>query len=402
MRLRLTDAKIKGLKPEANRRIIFGENGLGVRISTQGKKSFVYQYRFHGKSRLMTIGEYPNLTLALAHEKLANAKVILDEGKDPGKISIDKKIFDKQAFTVSELADEYIEQWAKKKKKTWQEDQRCLNKDFLPFVGMLKAKDIERREIILTIDKIVERGSEAMANRTLNVVCKMFRFAVQRDIIKSSPANDIPLPAKKTERDRILNDSEIRQFWSGLNDYKSISINNKLLLKFLLVTGQRRGETASATWEEFDLKTKLWEIPADKAKNGILHIIPLNDMAMELLQEIKTNSANSIFLFPSYLDGRPINPRATTKSLSKFHKDMKMNHFTPHDLRRTVATIMTGEGVPRLTVSKILNHSEGGMTRIYDRYDYAKEKRQAVEIWERKLRNIIFGEKAKIINLSTR
>lgn len=402
MRQRLTDAKIRGLKSEGNRRIVFGENGLGVRISTQGKKSFVYQYRFHGKSRLMTIGEYPNLPLFSAHEKLAKAKVMLSEGKDPGKISIDEKVFDKQAFTVSELADEFIEKWSKKKKKTWQEDRRCLDKDFLPMVGTMKAKDIERRDIILTIDKIVERGSDAMANRTLNVVSKMFRFAVQRDIIESSPAHDIPLPAKKTERDRILNEAEIKKFWNGMTDYKHISLNNKLLLKFLLVMGQRRGETASATWDEFDLKNRWWEIPADKAKNGNLHRIPLNDLAMEILKEIKSNSSDSNFLFPSYIDDRPVNPRATTKVLSKFHKDMEMNHFTPHDLRRTAATFMTGEGVPRLTVSKILNHSEGGMTRIYDRYDYAKEKRQAMEIWERKLRNIIFGVKAKVVNMRIR
>jgi len=220
-------------------------------------------------------------------------------------------------------------------------------------------------------------------------------------VIEISPCTRIPTPAPaaKKARDRVLDESEIKHFWDALDSSKMSSLN-KMALRFLLVTGQRRGETVMAEWKEFDIKKAWWDIPSHKTKNGMNHRVPLNAMALEILKEIKTNNSDSSdFLFPSHITGKSIDPRATTRALKKVQESIGLDPFTPHDLRRTVATMMTGLGIQRLTVSKLLNHSEGGITRIYDKYTYEDEKRAASKAWERKLKGILYGEKAKVINM---
>jgi len=242
-----------------------------------------------------------------------------------------------------------------------------------------------------------------MANRTLNVVSKMFNFAESRDVIEISPCIRIPAPAKKIARDRVLKEAEIKQFWEAL-EISQMSQSNKWVLMLLLITLQRRGETVMAQRKEFDLKMKCWIIPAEKAKNGKAHLVPLNNLALEILQEMEIKNLNpDDYLFPSKVNEESIDPRATTRALKKVQKSIGLDRFTPHDLRRTAATMMTGLGVPRLTVSKLLNHQETSVTGIhYDLYEYVEEKRKACANWDRKLRNILFGEKVernKVVNI---
>jgi len=399
-RIRFTDAKIQAEKPGNKRRIISGENGLGLRVTTKGKKSFIFQYRFHGIQKLLTIGNYPQISLQKANEKLNHAKQILLKDEDPGAQNIEQKKREKEAPTVTEFIEEFIEKHSKPNKKTWAEDQRVLLKEIAPVIGYRKMKDVRKREIISILDSMVARGVGAMANRTLNVVSKMFNFAESRDVIEISPCIRIPAPAKKIARDRVLKEAEIKQFWEAL-EISQMSQSNKWVLMLLLITLQRRGETVMAQRKEFDLKMKCWIIPAEKAKNGKAHLVPLNNLALEILQEMEIKNLNpDDYLFPSKVNEESIDPRATTRALKKVQKSIGLDRFTPHDLRRTAATMMTGLGVPRLTVSKLLNHQETSVTGIhYDLYEYVEEKRKACANWDRKLRNILFGEKAKVINI---
>ncbi|OGT07868.1 MAG: hypothetical protein A2X78_04155 [Gammaproteobacteria bacterium GWE2_37_16] len=164
-------------------------------------------------------------------------------------------------------------------------------------------------------------------------------------------------------------------------------------LKLQLVTAQRKGEVVGAEWDEFDFKNARWTIPASKAKNGNNNIVPLSELALELLQELKTLSNGSKWLLPSPRGDKHIIPtaidRALRNNINKF-KDVKP--FTPHDLRRTAASHMTALGVSRLVVSKLLNHVENSVTAIYDRHSYDKEKRAAVDAWSEKLKEITFSK----------
>ncbi len=409
--MKFTDRSIGSLKPQEQRYISWDDNGkgFGVRVSPQGKKTFVYMYRFDGRNRMMSLGEYPDTKLVDANEAHAKAQAQRKKGIDPGAEQGEQKQSDRSAFTMKELAEEYIEKWAKARKRSWKEDQRVLDKDVLPGWKYRKAKNIHRRDVIGLLDEIVNRGAPIQANRTLAVVRKMFNFALSRDIVPFSPCAGISLPSPENQRDRVLNDAEIKQLWNKLDEAKMHN-NSKLAIKFILVTGQRAGEVVSAEWSEFDRKARWWAIPGEKAKNGLLHRVPLSPLAEELLKKIKPHSGNSLYLFPS-----PLSPKKNDSKRKSFAKPEKrldkpidesalghafrnnlatlgLENVKPHDLRRTAASHMTGAGISRLVVSKILNHVEKGVTAVYDRYGYDTEKRHALDIWAKKLEEVLAGK----------
>ena len=385
--MKLTDRQIKNLKIKSQRYEVWEGNGFGIRIFPTGKKSWVYMYRFQGKARRITFGHYPKMSVAEAHAAYGKALAELEKGNDIGTDLVTLNKENRLALTVEELVSEYIEKWAKPRKRSWEEDERILTKDVIPFLGKQKAKQIKRRDIVILLDKVLERGSPIAANRTLAVTRRMFNFAVERDIISISPCYGIKAPAKENQRDRLLNFDEIKSFWHAL-DVANMSELSRLALRLQLITAQRKGEIISAEWTEFDLTDGWWTIPADKVKNGITHRVPLSKLAIEVLQQVKKISDNSLWLFPSPRGNAPFTPEAVNHAV-RINNFQNIEHFTPHDLRRTAVSHMTALGIPRLVVSKILNHSENSITAIYDRHSYDKEKKEALEKWGDKLNKII-------------
>jgi integrase len=253
---------------------------------------------------------------------------------------------------------------------------------------------------VLLLDEIVERGSAIQSNRTLAVIRKMFNFALSRGILDTSPCVAIEAAAKENRRERFLNEKEIEVFWVKL-DKAAMSDSMKMLLKLLLITGHRKGEIASAKWEEFDLSKKWWTIPAEKSKNSLSHRVPLTGIAMEILNDLKKQNGDSEYLFPSpHNNSSSINGSSVDHAVRKNADAFGIDHFTPHDLRRTAATHMTDAGIPREpNLARVLNRAEKGVTAVYDRYSYDKEKKYALETWARKLEYILYGKNKKIVSL---
>jgi len=389
--MRLTDSKVKSLKTKGSRYIVWeeGGTGLGVRVSPAGRKSFIYMYRFDGKSRMMTIGPYPKIKLVAARLKVAQAKDRLSQEIDPGQELLDAKEAVRGAHSVKALINEYLEKWAKPRKKSWKEDERILRKDVQPVWGRKKAETIKRRDIVLLLDEIVDRGAPIQANRTLAVIRKMFNFALSRGILEQSPCVQIPAPSKENQRDRVLSDDEIKTIWSSLDDAGMIK-EIQLALKLQIITGQRKGEIVGAEWSDIDLNKNWWTIPKEKAKNNLPHRVPLSPLALKILKETKKLSPDAPFIFPSpNKEGSHITEPAIDRAIRNNRELFDIKHFVPHDLRRTVASQITAMGIPRLTVSKILNHVESGVTAVYDRHSYDKEKQEALNKWSKRLEKIV-------------
>jgi integrase len=399
--MKFTDRQIKSLKLKKERYEVWETNGkgFGIRVAPTGRKSFIFLYRFQGTSRRITFGNYPEISLADAHAAHAKARQLLERGTDPATVEQDAKEESRRSPSVRRLVDEYIEKYAKPRKRSWQEDERILNKDLVPRWGKRKAQDITRRDIILLLDEIVDRGALIQANRTLAAIRKMYSFAMGRGILDSSPCVAIPAPSKENRRDRVLSEDEVRTFWEKLDTAK-MEKYTALALKLQLITAQRKGEVAGAEWVNFDLKGGWWTIPAEKSKNGFPHRVPLSPLAMETLNKLEELTGSSRWLFPSPRDGQHIAETSVDHAVRVNAEHFAIDHFTPHDLRRTSASMMTASGIQRLTVSKILNHVESGVTAVYDRHGYDKEKRQALETWERKLTSILTGKSSgKVIPL---
>ncbi|MCZ6731882.1 MAG: tyrosine-type recombinase/integrase, partial [Gammaproteobacteria bacterium] len=402
--MKFTDRNIQALKPRPHRYEVWEDNGkgFGLRISPAGRKSFTYLYRHNKKGRRMTLGTFPEMSLAEAHERHAQTRRLHKQGIDPGDKLQEEKRQEMEAETVAELARVYLERHAKVNKRTWLQDERMIKHDILPRWGKLKAKDIRRRQIVQLLDSIADRGAPAMANRTHALLSKMFKVGVQRGVLDASPFVHIAKPGKEKIRDRNLDEDEIRAFWCELDKTK-ILYPVRLTLKLLLLTAQRRGEVAKARKLDIDLEKQLWTIPEDNAKNQTVHVVPLNDMAFEIVQTLLALSSEDCpWLVPSPRMGTHIDA-ATITNLLRRHFDFKDREaFVPHDLRRTAATMMIAEGVDARWVDKVLNHKETGVIKHYDKYDYLKEKRQALAVWERKLKSIVWEEKlSKIVVLNS-
>lgn len=402
--MKWTDKEINAMKPKEGQtkprdiRENSGD-GFGLTIFPSGEKSFIYIYHFGGRKRRMTLGKYPHCSLGDAHKLHREALKVLEGGKDPALERKKEKIATRDSSTVNGLIEEYLEVWAKPRKRSWKEDERFLNKDVKPFWGKLKAKDVTRRDVILLLDKIKDRGAPIAANRGLACIRRMFNFAVERDIIPTSPCTSVKPVAKENQRDRVLSADEIKILWQALETIPSesnsihdikMSQQTKLVLKLQLALGQRKGEIISAEWSEIDMNAGWWTIPSNKAKNGQAHKVPLNTLALKLLDEIKGLSGDSRFLFPAkfkdtYITGTSIDHAVRRSSFTG------IKTWTPHDLRRTVASHITSMGIPRLVVSKILNHVESSVTAIYDRHEYYNEKLNALEIWAQRLNDIVYG-----------
>ena len=414
--MRFTDAAVKALKPQADRYEVWedGQTGFGVRVSPKGLKSWIFMYRFDGKARRMTLGNYPAMSLRDAGLALAEAKKKLDLGADPGVSLVQSRKDDREALTVKDLVDEYLERWAKPRKRSWQEDERILNLDVVPGWGRRKAKDITRRDVLKLLDGIVGRGAPIQANRTLEVVRRMFNFAIERDIIAVSPCYLVKAPSRENRKDRVLSADEIRALWCGLDragdpasdDAKKVKLHplSALAVKLMLVTCQRKGEVVGVRWEDIDREAEMWTIPAEVAKNGQAHRVPLSKLALDILDAAerlatpKPKKGQTLtperppFVFYSARTRAPFTPEAINTALSRNFEALGVKDFTPHDLRRTGASHMTSMGIPRLTVSKVLNHVEKGVTAIYDRYAYDPEKRHALDTWAARLVEIVEGK----------
>jgi len=256
----------------------------------------------------------------------------------------------------------------------------------LPTLGKLRAKSIARRQIREVLDRIAARGAGVMANRTLALARKVFNFGMQNDIVTANPCAGMARPAAEQQRDRVLSEDEVRSVWSAL-DSEPAWVSGAIRL--YLLTAQRKDEILGMRWDEVDLASGWWTIPSERAKNGLAHRVWLNAPAQRLLKELRLRSGGSPFVFPSPRGDQPI---ATLQKPLKRIVGATTVEFRIHDLRRTAASHMTSVGISRLTVSKILNHAEKGVTSVYDRHSYDAEKRDALEAWGRRLVEIVTSE----------
>jgi len=382
----LTAAFVEKVKPNGKRTDYFDTSlaGFSLRVSENGIKSWCVSYRFAGKWTRHTFGTFPVFKLAEARDKARDALHDVAHGINPAT----KKKAERCAETFDYLADEYMERHAKKRKRSWQEDERILKTDLLPAFGGMRAKDISRRDVRAFLERKAATAP-IMANRIRATLRKIYSWGIVAEIIDANPVFLVPAPGKERQRDRVLSEAEIKAVWKALDADKADSDAthrrekqlSAAISKMRLLTAQRGAEVMSMEWTEID--GDWWTIPAEKTKNGLAHRVPLTAPAQRILSDVRAGCDGSRFVFQSRkTKDKPI--RNPQKALQRIQKATGID-FVGHDFRRTAASHMTGMGIPRLTVKKILNHVEQDVTAIYDRYSYDAEKRAALEEWSKRL-----------------
>lgn len=392
--IKFSAAKIKFLEGIRGKQVDYFDKSLSgffLRVSQDGKKSYGVMYRKSGRLRRMKLGTHPLLTLSKARKEAAKALRNAELGLDPAT----EKQEARNAPTFEQVAKEYLERHAKTKKKSWKEDERVINKELIPEFGKRQAKDISRQNVRV----FLERKSETApigANRVRALLRKIFNWAIAADLVESNPVYLVPAPGKEHQRDRVLTKVEIKQIWNAIEadskrtDKKHMKIKmlSAGIMKLRLLTAQRGAEVMSMEWDELDMETGWWTIPAEKTKNGLSHRVPLSTPALAIIRKMRSvvGDRHSRFVFPSPKGNTHIsNPQ---KPLVRIQIATGID-FVAHDFRRTAASMMTGMGIPRLTVKKILNHTESDITAVYDRHSYDAEKRKALEAWGKRLTRIL-------------
>lgn len=389
-----TDPFVRSLRPVSDRQVDHWDQnvtGLVLRLSPAGKKTWAACYRVKGRQRRLTLGTYPVLSLADARERAQAALHGVAVGEDPAALKRQARC----AETFSDLAAEYMERHGQFK-RSGREDRRVLygsphkrrtgKRPHVPLVkrwGTMKVRDITRRDVRELLGEIAGRGP-IMANRTLALVRKMFNFAIESDWLDVNPCQMVKRVARERQRDRVLSEDEIWAVWGALDKESALVA---AIVRLRLLTAQRGGEVLGARWEDIDLTAGWWTIPGERSKNGLSHRVPLSPQALGILKAWQKTADESPWVFPS--------PRKTGPHVHHAQKAIERVvarsgvQFRGHDLRRTAASLMVGGGVPRLVVSKILNHVETGVTAVYDRHSYDAEKRSALDAWGARLDQII-------------
>ena len=378
---------------------------LILRVSRTGRKVWTARYRPRDeeKHRRFKLGEYPAMSLADARERVSGIHAGLSGGADPSREREEWK----KAPTFGKLAEEYIERYAKLSKRSWERDEELLKRNALPAWDKRLVSSIKRRDVIELLDGIMARMKEGQrgipANRTLAVLRKLFNWAISQDLMESNPCHQVKAPAAEQARDRVLSDDEIRRAWLAFEKIGAEARRAAAadILKIMLLTAQRSGEVKTMRWEDLDLAGGWWTIPAESAKNGLSHRVPLSATVRTILEARKAQAETKarkvkregddphLWVFPSRGVGGPVNE---IKKSAAEARDLSGCDWTPHDLRRTAASHMASMGIQRLVISKILNHVERGVTAVYERHSYDHEKRQALEAWDRRLRGILNGK----------
>jgi integrase len=330
-----------------------------------------------------------------------------------------------KAITVRNVIAEWAWHYARRERKRPREAVRLLK----VYLGVpwkdRPANELRRRDAVLLLDRITARGSLVMANRIRDLGHQVFTFGVARELIEVNPFVGVPNPGGDEEsKDRFLTREEIKTFWSKVDGPQSgISRRLVLALKLILVTAQRPGEVIKARFEHFDLAKREWTIPPEviktvkKAKHGKkkqlrpprVHMVPLTDLAIELVEGLRSLAKERPSLLPAQRSKRNPDGHIEEKGLAHALRDQidekaetlfGLPPFTPHDLRRTAATMMTSLGIPRRPdVAKILNHAEDDddTTAIYDRWESWPKKKKALGVWEKELRTLIEGKPSSIV-----
>ncbi len=413
----LSDQRVRALIPGPTPiEVRDGElRGLILTVLPSGLKTFSVRYRVNGKQRRLLLGEYPGLTLAKARKRARKALTDIDGGRDLA--SERQAARAKRTDTVAALAKDYLAKHARKFKRTADEDERALTVEVLPRWGDRSVRQLTRRDVRTLIERIADRGSPVMANRTLALVRKMLNFAVDQDWIEANPAARVKKPAPEVSRDRVLTDDELRRLWRLLSNPPTtadrpapgrkrakgkqddplcpISAPLAALLKVRLLTAQRGGEVARMRWTDLDLETGWWTIPGTDTKNGETHRVPLVKEVKAIVgAQQKDDNTPREYVFVGH--GLSVRDRAK-KAPAEIARGLGID-FRGHDLRRTAATRMAEGGIPRDHIARVLNHVEGGprATHVYNRYGYDREKQVALETWARTLTAIIENKPAKV------
>lgn len=410
--------------------IIWGHGSLAARVTPRGERLFYFIYMNSQKKReVLPLGSYDRtgangtLTLTDARGRATQFATLHKSGIKDIKLHLESEEAHRKAIQEAEMAKiakekadaeaelarlnnrmtvrDLFEQWMRlevsQRKDSGAEVRRMFEKDVLPILGNQFAADIRKGHVMQVVDALFERGVTRMTKLVFSMIRQMFNFAVERDYLESNPTAAIKKSktfGADNERDRVLSEEEIKTLAQKLPE-ANVLLTTQAALWIALATCCRIGEILSAEWQHVDLEKREWLIPAEKSKNAKPHVIYLSDFVIRQFETIKNIQGSLPWCFPNRDETKSVCSKTVTKQVTDRQKVDESNimsgrsksfdalllsggYWTPHDLRRTGASLMIKLGVTPDVADRCMNHLEQNkVKRTYLRYDYAKEMGEA-------------------------
>lgn len=402
----LTDLELRALKPTGRIYKVADQRGLYVAVTSAGAVSFRFDYRLNGRRETLVIGRYDpglpargaraadelsfgmSMRLAEARLLLERARREVEQGVSPSRSKVEKRAEAAEAMTFGKWAEKYFAE------ATLAESTRAMRKsvydrNLAAEFGRLKLEEITPSRLLMRCEKIKERGAAAPAVQARDIVLQVYRFVQARGLKVANPAEDIRPSAIATfkPRDRALTPGEIHMFFKALERTATLP-TLRLAVKFMLLTLVRKSEFILANWNEVDFDAAIWTIPKDRMKAGRAHNVYLSQQAVDILVTFKTCFGASSYLHPGrYESELPISAATLNRVIDSTVRLIResgapdFESFSVHDLRRTASTQLHEAGFNSDWIEKCLAHEQRGVRAVYNKAEYAEQRRGMLQTW---------------------
>lgn len=367
-------------------------SGLYLVVRNSATPYWMLRYSSNGKRKEITLGQYPDLSLADAKADAAIIKREIKLGDDP--LIAKKRIKEQSIKLVDDLFTDWYENDLVKRLKFPNIPKRIYTNDVKPHIGDMKINEVNARDIRKII-QLISETRPTVGNDALIYLKQLFRHGIKLDITTQNPASAFTVSDAggiEKSRDRYLALDEITKVFKIFKQHQAkFNRDNYLACALLVTLGVRKSELCCAKWEEFELDKALWHLPEGRSKTGAPITIPLPEQVLAWLNELSMRACGSDYVFPARRASKK--PHMGDDTLNRAISSMfgheagrkiqpvnlmgDIKPFSPHDLRRTFRSLAASQGVAGHVAERCLNHKLKGVEGIYDRHDYLEERKEA-------------------------
>jgi integrase len=381
----LTVVKLAALKPRPTIYRVADAAGLCIEVRPDGGRSWRYRYRFAGIARMLSLGTYPQISLAEARRRRDAARTKLQTGQDPSSERRADKVRAQLSAenTFGAIAEEWLEQQRGKLADVTYRKSEWLFSFVTPALGARRITDITAPEILSILRGIEHRGRRETAHRVKQRIGQVFRFAIATGRAERDPSNDLRgalSPVVTTSRAAVTDPNDIADLMRAIDAYQGQPAT-KAALRVAPLVFARPGNLRAMEWSELDLNAAEWRIPAHKMKVREAHVVPLAKQAVSMLRELHPLTGYGRYVFPSLRTGnRPMSDNTINAALRRLGYDKET--MTGHGFRALACTRLNEMGWAPDVIERQLAHAERNKVRAaYNRASYMGERRKMMQAW---------------------
>lgn len=378
----LNDTQVRNAKPKPKPYKLADEKGLILLVNPNGSKWWRFRYRVGGREKMLSLGVYPEVSLKKARQRRDAERILVAENVDPSRVRQSDKA------SLANTFEGVAREWFEKKSKNWAVNHSNkilarLEKDVFPWIGADPISKIAPADVLKCLRRVEARGAIETAHRIHQHCSSIFKYAVATGRVERDPCGDLrgAIPAAKVKHHPTITDpTKVGELLRAIDGYDG-SIIVRCALRLAPLVFLRQGEIRQAEWKDFNLNEREWRVPAERMKMDKLHIVPLSNQVMAILEELRPITGSGRYVFPSARSVlRPMSNNAITAALRRM--GYEVGTMTAHGFRSMASTLLNEQGVNGDWIERQLAHRERNTIRAaYNYAQYLPERRKMMQDW---------------------